>query len=47
MEEDPSCVCAGGGFGGDDFEWTELGMDSRSGEVSLMHCRRCGRLWLH
>jgi hypothetical protein len=47
MDEDPSCVCAGGEFGGDNFERTELGMDDRFGEVSLIRCRRCRRLWLH
>ena len=47
MEEDSSCSCAGGKFGGDSFEETYLGLDSHFGEVSLIRCKRCRRLWLH
>jgi hypothetical protein len=47
MEEDPSCTCAGGKFGGDSFEKNDLGMDDHFGEVSLIQCKRCRRLWLH
>ncbi len=47
MEEDPHCVCAGGKFGGDHIERTELGSDEHHGEVTLMRCRVCRRLWLH
>jgi hypothetical protein len=47
MEEDPTCLCAGGRFGGDNFESTDLGTDRRYGEVSLIRCRRCRCLWLH
>jgi hypothetical protein len=47
MEEDLSCSCAGGKFGGDSFEETYLGMDNHFSEVSLIRCKRCNRFWLH
>ncbi len=47
MTEDPDCICAGGKFGGSSFERAELGMDDHYGEVSLIRCKRCQRLWLH
>ena len=47
MEEDSGCSCSGGKFGGDGFEEPYLGMDNRFGEVSLIRCKRCQRLWLH
>lgn len=47
MSQDPECTCAGGKFGGSSFESTDLGMDNHYGEVSLIRCTRCRRLWLH
>jgi hypothetical protein len=47
MTEDPSCACGGGRFGGGDFERSELGMDGHFGEITLLRCKRCRRLWLH
>jgi hypothetical protein len=44
LNEDSSCACGEGRFGGDDFERTELGMDCHFGEVALLRCRR---FWLH
>ena len=47
MEENPCSHCAEGGWGGANFEATELGMDSSFGDVTLYRCRQCRRLWLH
>ena len=47
MEEDAHCGCAGGKFGGDGFVKIDLGIDDHCGEVSLIRCKQCGRLWLH
>ena len=46
MTKPESCVCETGTLRFDNFEETDLGMDTHYGEVSLKRCRHCGRVWL-
>jgi len=42
-----SCACLNGDFPSGAFERTFLGTDDLYAEVSIDHCRSCGRDWLH
>lgn len=42
-----SCACLQGTFAPDRFDRTFLGTDDLTAEVSVEHCRSCGRDWLH